>query len=646
MKRINVLAPNIANKIAAGEVVERPASVVKELIENSIDAGSNAITVEIMNGGISYIRITDNGSGIDENDVETAFLRHATSKLSAADDLSHIETLGFRGEALASIAAVSKVKMRTRTQAAEYGTMICIEGGVVTAKEPSGCPCGTTIEVSELFFNVPARLKFLKSPRSEAALIGDYVMRLILSNPSVSIRFINNGKTIYQSAGDGSLENAVFCVYGTEVTANLFPVNYDDGYLKLTGYVGSESLARNSRSQQSLFVNHRYIKSATVSYSVQRAFDTRLMHGKFPFFILDMLVSSYEIDVNVHPNKLEIRFKDDQRIGNSVLRAVNAAIDYLPFDNASGAEPVLKSEAPKPEKLYSLFENKHDGDNKSFELSRESAFDSGDKSTYVVYSNDKETNVPFISDNTDSVSRVVLHDRGNSSMPAFNFPSVQEISDSGSIPVFSANNDKKRSPEISKPEQILLCDSPYTVIGAAFDTYIIVQQQDNLFLIDQHAAHERMLYEKLIKDELRFDSQILLVPERITLDPVQYEILCENLERFTELGFSVQPLNGTMIRIDAVPSMVSSNAAGFISDAVSVIADAGSVSELDLVRSKLIQTACKKALKAGDRLEKEEIYEIIEAYKNGATPMTCPHGRPVIISITKTDLQKRFKRIV
>ena len=646
MKRINVLAPNIANKIAAGEVVERPASVVKELIENSIDAGSNAITVEIMNGGISYIRITDNGSGIDENDVETAFLRHATSKLSAADDLSHIETLGFRGEALASIAAVSKVKMRTRTQAAEYGTMICIEGGVVTAKEPSGCPCGTTIEVSELFFNVPARLKFLKSPRSEAALIGDYVMRLILSNPSVSIKFINNGKTIYQSAGDGSLENAVFCVYGTEVTANLFPVNYDDGYLKLTGYVGSESLARNSRSQQSLFVNHRYIKSATVSYSVQRAFDTRLMHGKFPFFILDMLVSSYEIDVNVHPNKLEIRFKDDQRIGNSVLRAVNAAIDYLPFDNASGAEPVLKSEAPKPEKLYSLFENKHDGDNKSFELSRESAFDSGDKSTYVVYSNDKETNVPFIPDNTDSVSRVVLHDRGNSSMPAFNFPSVQEISDPGSIPVFSANNDKKRSPEISKPEQILLCDSPYTVIGAAFDTYIIVQQQDNLFLIDQHAAHERMLYEKLIRDELRFDSQILLVPERITLDPVQYEILCENLERFTELGFSVQPLNGTMIRIDAVPSMVSSNAAGFISDAVSVIADAGSVSELDLVRSKLIQTACKKALKAGDRLEKEEIYEIIEAYKNGATPMTCPHGRPVIISITKTDLQKRFKRIV
>ena len=646
MKRINVLAPNIANKIAAGEVVERPASVVKELIENSIDAGSTAITVEIMNGGISYIRITDNGSGIDENDVETAFLRHATSKLSAADDLSHIETLGFRGEALASIAAVSKVKMRTRTQAAEYGTMICIEGGVVTAKEPSGCPCGTTIEVSELFFNVPARLKFLKSPRSEAALIGDYVMRLILSNPSVSIKFINNGKTIYQSAGDGSLENAVFCVYGTEVTANLFPVNYDDGYLKLTGYVGSESLARNSRSQQSLFVNHRYIKSATVSYSVQRAFDTRLMHGKFPFFILDMLVSSYEIDVNVHPNKLEIRFKDDQRIGNSVLRAVNAAIDYLPFDNASAAEPVLKSEAPKPEKLYSLFENKHDGDNKSFELSRESAFNSGDKSTYVVYSNDKETNVPFISDNTDSVSRVVLHDRGNSSMPAFNFPSVQEISDPGSIPVFSANNDKKRSPEISKPEQILLCDSPYTVIGAAFDTYIIVQQQDNLFLIDQHAAHERMLYEKLIKDELRFDSQILLVPERITLDPVQYEILCENLERFTELGFSVQPLNGTMIRIDAVPSMVSSNAAGFISDAVSVIADAGSVSELDLVRSKLIQTACKKALKAGDRLEKEEIYEIIEAYKNGATPMTCPHGRPVIISITKTDLQKRFKRIV
>lgn len=646
MKRINVLAPNIANKIAAGEVVERPASVVKELIENSIDAGSTAVTVEIMNGGISYIRITDNGSGIDENDVETAFLRHATSKLSAADDLSHIETLGFRGEALASIAAVSKVKMRTRTQSAEYGTMICIEGGVVAAKEPSGCPCGTTIEVSELFYNVPARLKFLKSSGSEAALIGDYVMRLILSNPSVSIKFINNGRTIYQSAGDGSLENAVFCVYGTEVSANLYPVNYDDGYMKLTGYVGGESLARNSRSQQSLFVNHRYIKSATVGYSVQKAFDTRLMHGKFPFFILDMLVSSYEIDVNVHPNKLEIRFKDDLRIGNSVLRAVNAAIDYLPSDNSLNAERVLNNEAPEPEKLYDLFKNKHNEDNKLIGQSRKPDCNSDDASTSVGYANDKIASADFITDNYDSASSVVLKDRGDASMPVFDHPGVQAVSDFGGIPVFNANNDNKKSVEISKPEQILLCDSPYTVIGAAFDTYIIVQQGDNLFMIDQHAAHERMLYEKLIKDELRFDSQILLVPERITLDPVQYGILCENLERFSELGFSIQPLNGTMIRIDAVPSMVSSNAAGFISDAISIIADAGSVNELDLIRSELIQAACKKALKAGDRLEKEEVHEIIEAYKNGATPLTCPHGRPVIICITKAYLQKRFKRIV
>lgn len=317
-KRIIILEPNTANKIAAGEVVERPASIVKELVENALDAGSSAVTVEIRNGGIDYIRITDNGSGIPSDDVRTAFLRHATSKLSSAEELTHIETFGFRGEALASVAAVSKVSMRTRTEDDESGTYVAIEGGVETCFEPCGCPTGTTVEVNELFFNVPARLKFLKSPRSEAAFIGDYVVRLILANTDTAIKFINNGKTVYHSTGDGSLENALFCVYGNAISNSLYPVEFDNGYIRVGGYVGSESIAGKNRAKQSIFVNRRYIKSSLISNAAQRAFDTRLMSGRFPFFVLDITISSREIDVNVHPNKLSVRFRDDERVALSV----------------------------------------------------------------------------------------------------------------------------------------------------------------------------------------------------------------------------------------------------------------------------------------------------------------------------------------
>lgn len=647
MRRIQVLTPSVANKIAAGEVVERPASVIKELVENSIDAESTAITIEIRNGGVDYIRITDNGFGIDNGDVEKAFLRHATSKLNTSSDLEHIETLGFRGEALASIAAVSKVTIRTRTADSEYGTNLKIEGGEKIYNEPCGCPCGTTIEVSDLFYNVPARLKFLKSTRVEAANVGDYVTRLILANPNIAIKFINNGKTIYHSMGDGSLSNALFCVYGNEISSRLYEVSFDDGYLKLSGYVGNEYLARNTRVHQNLFINRRYIKSQAVSSAVQKAFDTRLMHGKFPFFAINVKISSYEIDVNVHPNKLSVRFKDEERVCNSIFYAVVNSL------TTNYNQPTFSDKTPSSEELYELF-NKNNS-NSDIKTISDKTGKSVERPTSIMHSTDNEEVVscapPFahksIVTTTKKAKPLIFSDSGASTMPPFEHEALNtDFGIASYIPVIDLNKTSRVKYEIGKPEQVEISDLPYTIIGAAFDTYIIVQQGNAIFYIDQHAAHERILYEKLIKDELKFNSQILLTPQYIHPDPISSQILSDNIDRFIELGFALEFISDTSVRIDAVPSMmITANAEAFISNALALIQKNGYVNEVDLIREELIQSACKMAVKAGDRLTKDEITELVNAYRDGKTPLTCPHGRPVIIRVTKTELQKLFKRI-
>lgn len=647
IRRIQVLAPSVANKIAAGEVVERPASVIKELVENSIDADSSAITIEIRNGGVDYIRITDNGFGIDNGDVEKAFLRHATSKLSNSSDLEHIETLGFRGEALASIAVVSKVIIRTRTPNGEYGTNLKIDGGEIIYNEPCGCPCGTTIEVTDLFYNVPARLKFLKSTRVEAANVGDYVTRLILANPNIAIKFINNGKTIYHSMGDGNLSNVLFCVYGNEISSRLYKIDFDDGYLKLSGYVGNEYLAKNTRVHQNLFINRRYVKSPTVSSAVQKAFDTRLMHGKFPFFAINVKISSYEIDVNVHPNKLSVRFKDEERVCNSIY---NAIVESL---SSNYTHSIISNNAPSSKELYRLF--KKDNSNSDLKINNEKSDESCDRPTIVVQPADKVDIVSYspqfehksIVTTTKKAKPLVFRDSGALTMPPFEHEALNTDFDVAScIPIIDFNKSSRVKREIGKPEQIELTDLPYTIIGVAFDTYVIVQQGNAIFYIDQHAAHERILYEKLITDELKFNSQILLTPQYIHPDPINGQILKDNIDRFIELGFALEFISDTSVRVDAVPSMMTSvNAEMFISSALALIQKNGYVNEIDLIREELIQSACKMAVKAGDRLSKDEITELVNAYRDGKTPLTCPHGRPVIIRITKTELQKLFKRI-
>ena len=364
MQKIQVLSQQIANQIAAGEVVERPASIVKELVENAIDAGATTITVEIQEGGISYLRVTDNGAGIEADQVPVAFLRHATSKIASAADLDQIQTLGFRGEALASIAAVSKVSLTTRTQQAESGTNIVIHGGEVRSCQPAACAGGTSIEVEDVFYNVPARRKFLKSQRAEAAAIGDLLSRIILAKPHISFRFLNSGKQVYQSAGDGQLKHAIHCVYGSEVLANLRPVSYRYGQLEVSGFVGTEQLARPNRLHQSLFVNGRYIRSQRISFAVQRAFETRLMSGKFPFYVLDLCIPWEAVDVNVHPQKLEVRFRDEEQVFRAVTVATRMALgdhvaplvqkaDIAPFRKMVSHFPEENKEKPTPGSAFS-----------------------------------------------------------------------------------------------------------------------------------------------------------------------------------------------------------------------------------------------------------------------------------------------------
>ena len=700
MRPIIVLEPNIANKIAAGEVVERPASIVKELLENSIDAGATSVTVEMQNGGIDHIRITDNGCGIPAGDVKLAFKRHATSKLTSIDDLDSLSSFGFRGEALASIAAVSKVTMRTRTVDAEYGIRITASGGEVSEPEICACPTGTTIEVDELFFNVPARLKFVKNVRTEAAMITDYASRIMLANPGISIKLINSGRTVLHTIGDGSLANAILCVYGSSLFSAMYEVDYDDGYISIKGYVGGEATARANRIQQSVFVNNRFIKSMLISNAVQRAYLTKVMKHRFPFFVLNILISSREVDVNVHPNKLSVRFGDEERVARAVTTAVDTALGSPPVSLSSAnittepypepklagsqigftAASMIEAEEAAKQRLHERREReiekqvrdvfRTDGSSAPSSANASAfsanepepgsfAFKDSGASAYPDFS-DAAVPVqgdypPFVpsdvlppldpvvyGDPSDGESEAYASSDGGSDLAA----KTDAFTESG-IPVFKVAPAAKQVPTIEpKHEQISLDADTCTVIGAAFDTYIIVQQGEAIYYIDQHAAHERILYEKLVSGELKFDSQFVSPPLELEFDPIAYDCLLQHEERFSEFGYSIEFGSDLKARIFAVPSIIDASPDKFLRDAVDMMLESPDVSELDLMRSRLIQMSCKRAVKAGDDLDISQLKAIVDAYASGDVPLTCPHGRPVIIRITKTELQKMFKRIV
>jgi len=608
MPKVHVLPPRIANQIAAGEVVERPSSVVKELVENSIDAGATAVTIDIENGGIERIRIIDNGSGIADDDCETAFLRHATSKISTASDLFSIRSLGFRGEALASIAAVSRVTLQTQTEEDELGTLIRYEGGELLEHKRVAGTRGTSIEVRNLFYNVPARLKFIKSSRAESAAIGDYIARLILSAPQISVHYINGGKTVYRSTGNGVAKDALVSVYGVSAERQICPVLFDDGYLKITGFVGVPDLARANRSGQTLLLNGRIIRSNALSNALSRSFDTRVLIGRFPFAVLYLSIAYAEVDVNVHPAKLEVRFADEQRVSRSVV--------------VGCSEALIRSYVP----------------------TMETKIDHTDELQRYESSIPEQDDLPDISQNRIDLRAPIqqpsgtLRESGNVGLPprvpTFRVPGRETESHLRPEPIF-----------LSKPVESF--DNPYHIIGCAFDTYWYVQQGESVYCIDQHAAHERLLYDALMTRSASIVSQTLFLPEDVRLLPSESDEFFTNKEELERFGFIFSDAGETSVTLLAVPQVNGTALKGaFLHDVLEFISGSDEARPNDWFRDAIAQSACKHAVKAGERLSHDEIKQLLEKIREQDTLLTCPHGRPVAVRFTKTDIEKMFKRVL
>lgn len=589
MPKIQVLSQHVANQIAAGEVVERPASVVKELVENSIDAGATFVSVEIEEGGTASIIVSDNGSGIPKDECKAAFLRHATSKIKSADDLYSISTLGFRGEALASIASVSDVEMCTKTRDTDCGTRLAVSNGVFGELTDTACNDGTTISVRNLFLNIPARLKFLKTSRTEAGYIGDYMARAILAHPNIEFRYISSGRNVYQTAGDGDLLKAIYSVYGPETAENLLPLNYDNGFIKIEGYIGNPDLAKPNRTYQSIFINGRYIKSSSLSYTLSRAYETKLMTGRFPFAIVKITISSKEVDVNVHPTKMEVRFTDDNRVNSCVYSACIEALSKLDFVPLPTTNPIPYE---NPTAYNQSFDQK------------------------IQYTPERGTAAGF-------------------KEPAYNAVRADRFFE-------SIDNIRRSIPQTS-----LLPDvTDMKIIGCAFSTFWLVEWRDTLYIIDQHAAHERVLYNKLVNKETTFSSQQLLIPRSMTVIPSDFERLEAYKEQLEKLGFTWENAETNRIRIKSVPQL---NGRVFderyLYDCIELIASEKENISKELMNEKLIQCACKHAIKGGDVITQDELFALLLEFSEHGIPLTCPHGRPVIVRLGKTDLEKMFKRV-
>ena len=638
MSVIRLMNKELAEKIAAGEVVERPASVVKELVENSIDANSSAITVEIKEGGVSFIRVTDNGCGILPEDMLMAFARHATSKLYTEKDLFDIKQLGFRGEALASIAAVSKIHMTSCVPGSVYGSEIILEGGTVIRSNETGCPLGTSIVVEDLFYNTPARRKFLKKPSQEAAYIGDILTRLILARPGISFKYINDGKTVLHSPGDGSLANAVQAVYGLETIQNMLPVHYSGGQVAIDGYISGVEMEKSNRTYQTLFVNGRYIKDSDLSQSVQDGYINSIGTGKFPMYVLNVWVPRDMADVNVHPNKLEVRFDASLKIHECVSEAVRSALresfkvpelmeeDY-PVSDAPGRTEVTREE----ELTEPIMEEEPDNAEGTADINAE-------QDEKVLRAKEAEDN----REDNEEIPRVVIPVMSKPGKFAENFRAVTGF-------------EPRRTPVSLRPvkelEQLALeTDFPegdYKLVGQMFLTYIVLEDNNTAYIVDQHAAHERLLYERLKKqvDQSKVVSQQLLVPQILNLNYAEARKFETLKKYFEELGFEIEEFGSLSYAIRAVPVLLGKpNSAELILSMLDETELAKSPKASDILREKLMQTACKHAIKGGDRLNDEEIKQLMVLIRSEQVPLSCPHGRPILIKLTKRELENKFKR--
>ncbi len=653
MARIQLLNDEVIGKIAAGEVVERPAAAIKELVENSLDAGASAVTVEIRDGGISYFRVTDNGSGIPSGDIRMAFERHATSKITRAQDLHSIATLGFRGEALASIAAVSHVTCTTRTKADASGIKVKNDGGQITSIEEAACPEGTTFVVRDLFFNTPVRLKFLKKPATEAGFVTDLMMRLILSRPDVSFRYINQGKTVYHSAGDGKLESAVFSIYGSEMLKSMRKVEGNQSGVLLKGYVGIGESARGNRGHQSFFINGRYMKSNILSAAVESACRERVMIGKFPSCVLHLTMPYETVDVNVHPNKLEVRFQNE----GALYAAIEALVRDALVERDALARPAEIKLTPEKPAVAPV------------QVTRQTVQPAVEKKVAPVVQVAQRVPAPPPAERPvtpkapipEAPAKVAIATAVQPIRPAAPLvmsEPVRKWDDPAPKPV-EQNRPKTEQTE-EKPtvgfvepqaEQVpsFLPDAPkpMKLLGVAFNTFILVEYEDHLLMIDQHAVHERLLFDRLMKAYDQHEAgQELLIPMLVTVTRREQELLMEHQELLEGIGLSIEPYGDQEMAIRSIPMILGNpQAKDFLHDIISQLeSERGGIS-LEKRRASILQLACKKAVKGGDALSEDEIRHLVTQMIDQKVTPTCPHGRPLVVSLSHTELDKRFKRI-
>ena len=638
MPEIRVLDHDTIDKIAAGEVVERPSSVVKELVENAMDAGSDTITVEIRGGGIDFIRVTDNGCGIPSDQIETAFMRHATSKIRSADDLDVVESLGFRGEALSSIGAVAQIELITKTPEALIGTRYISEGDGKKNCEEIGAPNGTTVMVRNLFYNTPVRRKFLKTATTEGSYIADLMEHLALSHPSVSFKFMVNGTVKFHTSGNGDLKEVIYRIYGRETANELIPLDSQVPGMKLSGYLGKPVMNRSNRSFETYFVNGRYIRSDLLAKALEEGYKEYLMQHKYPFVVLHFDIDTAYVDVNVHPTKMDVRFTDGPAVFDFVASSVESALkihEMIPdvYLAPQEKEPQVKEAVPEP-----------------FEARR-----------MANPISEQPRVIP------QPVPNVVMPEKAEKGNAAFtiNFDDEEEKTDfkvlnsrPQTAPASSSVIKAKDTVIIEKPVQMDLFEEKlltkdarqqYRILGQIFDTYWIIAFQDKIFLVDQHAAHEKVRFERFMKNyrEKTIAAQYLNPPIIITLTGQEESVLKEYFNYFTELGFEIEDFGGNAYALRAVPTdLYGCSEKQFFTEILDELVQGPVRGTADVVRTKIASMSCKAAVKGNTRFSTAEMEALIDELLTLDNPYNCPHGRPTIVTLSKYEIERKFKRIV
>lgn len=644
---INILDKDTIDKIAAGEVVERPASIVKELLENSIDAGSSLVTVEIKNGGIDLIRITDNGCGIPSREVKKAFLRHATSKIVSDKDLISIKSLGFRGEALSSIAAVSRCEMITKTRDELTGVRYYIEGGTEVEYEEIGAPDGTSIIIRDIFYNTPARRKFLKTASTEGAHISELVEKLAMANIEIAFKFISNGQIKLQTNGSGNLKDIVYQLYGKEISKALCNVDYEKNGIKIKGVVARPEVTRSSRNLENIFVNGRYIRDNIISKAVEDGFGDRLMQHQYPFCALNFDLNG--VDVNVHPRKMEVRFSDRNFVYDNTKEAVEeifttqSEVREVPVGKTSNEKKIFVN-TPEP------FENKRRNMSEIPEKVLQNKYEDITKDTLHSTGSDDEIkwrvpkenmynpkdDMSFIKDENTKRVYSDINDLSNKSIKEVNIGNIDDANPNG-----------------IKPSQLSFFESEskkyMKVIGQVFDTYWIVQLENEMYIIDQHAAHEKVMYERLLKESKanKLSSQMINPPIIVTLTDLEQNVLNEHMDEFRGIGFDIEEFGGKEYKINAIPNIFPSiPKAELFNEMLSDSTNYDVISPSELILAKVASMSCKAAIKGNMRISLLEANELFDELLSLDNPYNCPHGRPTVIKMTKQEIEKKFKRIV